>query len=153
MDHHGNQKLGGFHSWLQRGWQQGHYIQQAKFTVALTSILNPGPTNNLILQKTDAQIEVPFTIFRSLIPRSLPDFISQLWRKIRRRPGIKTTSRTGNGGLGQYITWTRFVLTEFTISGPWRSFVPRPSPNFSPWLRDKRGLGTRLNLSCNYTAG
>ena len=37
----------------------------------------------------------------SLIPcRSLPDFISQPWRKIRRRSGIKTTSRTGNGGLG-----------------------------------------------------
>ena len=30
----------------------------------------------------------------SLIPRPLPDFISQLWRKIGRRPGIKTTSRT-----------------------------------------------------------
>ena len=36
----------------------------------------------------------------SLVPRPLPDFISQLWRKIGRRPGIKTTSRTGNGGLG-----------------------------------------------------
>ena len=36
----------------------------------------------------------------SLIPRPLPDFFSQPWRKIRRKPGIKTTSRTGNGGLG-----------------------------------------------------
>ena len=35
----------------------------------------------------------------SLVPRPLPDFISQLWKKIRRRPGIKTTSQTGNGGL------------------------------------------------------
>ena len=26
-------------------------------------------------------------------------------------PGIKTTSRTGNGGLGQYVTWTWFVLS------------------------------------------
>ena len=34
------------------------------------------------------------------VPRPLPDFISQPWRKIGRRPGIKTTSRTGNGGLG-----------------------------------------------------
>ena len=48
----------------------------------------------------------------SLVPRPLPDFISQPWRKIGRRPGIKTTSRTGNGGLGQY------KLTESTISGP-----------------------------------
>ena len=52
----------------------------------------------------------------SLVPRPLPDFISQPWRKIRRRPGIKSTSRTGNGGLGQYVTWTQFVLTESTIS-------------------------------------
>ena len=57
-------------------------------------------------------------LIASLIPRSLPDFISQPWRKIGRRPGSKTTSRTGNGGLGQYVTWTRFVLTESTISGP-----------------------------------
>ena len=35
----------------------------------------------------------------SLVPRPLPDFISQPWRKIRRRPGIKTTPRTRNGGL------------------------------------------------------
>ena len=31
----------------------------------------------------------------SLVPRPLPDFISQPCRKIGRRPG-----RTGNGGLG-----------------------------------------------------
>ena len=36
----------------------------------------------------------------SLVPRPLPDFISQPWRKIGRRPGTITTSRTGNGGLG-----------------------------------------------------
>ena len=54
----------------------------------------------------------------SLVPRPLPDFISQLWRKIGKRPGSKTTSRTGNGGLGQYVTWTWFVLTKSTISGP-----------------------------------
>ena len=35
----------------------------------------------------------------SLVPRRLPDFVSQLWRKIRRRPGIIATSWTGNGGL------------------------------------------------------
>ena len=33
--------------------------------------------------------------------------------------------------------WTRFVLTGSTISGPWRSFDPRPSLHSSPRLRDK----------------
>ena len=33
--------------------------------------------------------------------------------------------------------WTQFVLTESTISSPWCSNVPRPSPNFSPRLWDK----------------
>ena len=36
----------------------------------------------------------------SFIPRPLPDFILQPWRKIGRRPGIIITSRTGNGGHG-----------------------------------------------------
>jgi len=53
--------------------------------------------------------------------------------------------------------WTQLVrnvdsvcTTESTISGPWRSFAPRPSPDFFPRLRDKsgRGLGTRLWLYC-----
>ena len=35
----------------------------------------------------------------SLVPRPLPDFISQLWRNISRRPGTNTVSQ-GNGGLG-----------------------------------------------------
>ena len=38
--------------------------------------------------------------FPSLVPRPLPDFILQPWRKLGRRPGTSTTSRTGNGGLG-----------------------------------------------------
>jgi len=38
--------------------------------------------------------------YTSLVPRPLPDFISQPWRKIGRRPGIKTMSQTRNGGLG-----------------------------------------------------
>ena len=46
------------------------------------------------------QLSVTMTcLSSSLFPRPLPDFISQPWRKIGRRPGIKTTSRTGNGGL------------------------------------------------------
>ena len=75
--------------------------------------------------------------FGSLVPRPLPNFFSQSWRKIGRRPGVKTTSRTGSSGLSQYVMWTWFVLTESTISGPWCSFDPRPSPDFSPQLQDK----------------
>ena len=47
-------------------------------------------------------------MWRSLVPRPLPDFISQPWRKIGRRPGTITTSRAGNGGLDSYVMWTRF---------------------------------------------
>ena len=43
-----------------------------------------------------------------LVPRPLPDFISQPRRKIGRRPGTITTSRTGHGGLGYYVMWTWF---------------------------------------------
>ena len=39
-------------------------------------------------------------VYSSLIPRPLPDFISQPWRKVGRRPGNITTLWTGNGGLG-----------------------------------------------------
>ena len=57
----------------------------------------------------------------SLVPRPLPDFISQPWRKIGRRPGTITTSRTGNGGLDSYVMWTRFhndgnVPTQYAAS-------------------------------------
>ena len=35
----------------------------------------------------------------SLVPRPLPDFISQLWRKLGGRPGAITMSWAGNGRL------------------------------------------------------
>ena len=38
----------------------------------------------------------------SHVPKPLPDFMSQPWRKIGRRPGVKTTLRTGRW-------WTRSV--------------------------------------------
>ena len=41
----------------------------------------------------------------------------------------------------------RFILTESTISGPRRSFDPRPSPDFSPWLRDKIREWERASIS------
>ena len=90
----------------------------------------------LQLYITEGDVVYWLFIHSSLVPRPLLDFILQPWRKIGRRPGIKTTSRTGNGGLGQYVTWTRFVLTKSTISGPWCSFDPRSSPDFSPRLQD-----------------
>ena len=51
-----------------------------------------------------------------------------------------------------YNLW-RYVLTESTISGPWRSFHPRPSPNFSPRLRDKvwEGPGDEANHTPAFT--
>ena len=33
--------------------------------------------------------------------------------------------------------WTRLVQTKSTISSPWHSFDPSPSPDFSSQLRDK----------------
>ena len=59
----------------------------------------------------------------SLVPRPLPDFILQPWRKIGRRPGTITTSQTGNGGLDSYVMWTRFhndgnVPTQYAASTP-----------------------------------
>ena len=101
-------------------------------------------TNSLLSSRHHCKTscQVPKEGFHSLIPRPLPDFILQPWRKIR-------TSGTGNGGLGQYVTWTCFVLTESTISTLWRSFDPRP-PDFFPRLRDKiweGRLGTRLGVA------
>ena len=55
----------------------------------------------------DESIKVTF----SLVPRPLPDFILQLWRKIGRRPGNITASRTRNGGLGYYEPSPHYVLT------------------------------------------
>ena len=62
------------------------------------------------IEKTSVEGRHSFVVIRqkisfstqgsSLIPRPLPDFISQPWRKVRRSPGIKTMSRIGNGGLG-----------------------------------------------------
>ena len=69
----------------------------------------------------------------SLVPRPLPDFFSQPWKKIGRRSGIKTKSRTGNGGLGLYKPSPRYVLTESTISSPWRSYVLTESTVSGPW--------------------
>ena len=37
--------------------------------------------------------------FDTLVPMPRPDFISQPWRKIGRRPGNVATSQTTNGGL------------------------------------------------------
>ena len=57
---------------------------------------------------------IPLFIVASF-PRPLPDFISQPWRKIGRRPGIKTMSRTGNGGLGQYKPSPPFPVHDVVL--------------------------------------
>ena len=61
------------------------------------------------------QMTIDHLLSASLIPSQ---FYLTAVEKIGRRARIKTTSRTGNGGLGRYVTWTHFVLTESTISGP-----------------------------------
>ena len=99
-----------------------------------TDVLNNG-RDSQVLHSADSESESNScsTILRvclncchtdgSLVPRPLPDFISQLWRKIGRRPGTNTTSRTGNGGLDSYVMWTRFhndgnVPTQYAASTP-----------------------------------
>ena len=58
----------------------------------------------------------------SLVPRPLPDFISQPWRKIGRRPGtIYVTDR--KWWTRSYVMWTRFhndgnVPTQYAASTP-----------------------------------
>ena len=66
-----------------------------------SKIVGAGPD---VSQLTDKGLQRRYDMVTSpqgsLVPRPLPDFISQPWRKIGRRPGTITTSRTGNGGLG-----------------------------------------------------
>ena len=55
----------------------------------------------------------------SLVPRPLPDFISQPWRKIGRRTGTNDTD--WKWWTRQYVMWTRFcndgkVPTQYTAS-------------------------------------
>ena len=59
----------------------------------------------------------------SLVLRPLPEFISQSWRKIGRRPGTNDKSRTENGGLDSYVMWTWFhndgdVPTQYAACTP-----------------------------------
>ena len=58
----------------------------------------------------------------SLVPRPLPDFISQPWRKIRRRPGTNATSRTGNGGLEKQMA--RLHVGMYKLSKPFPGSEP-----------------------------
>ena len=65
-------------------------------------------------------------------------------------PSLHTCILASSPGHSQNLScsWFRFILTEPTISGPWRSNDPRPSRNFSPQLEIKSGsaLGTRLHV-------
>ena len=71
----------------------------------------------------------------SLVPRPLPGFISQPWRKIRRRPGIKTTSRTNH----TYKPSPPFPVHDVVL-------IPGLLPIFlhSCKIKSGSGLGMRL---------
>ena len=84
----------------------------------------------------------------SLVPRPLPDFISQLWRKITRRPGNIAMSRAGKW-------WTRLVRNVDSVYTNWVHHFR--SVMFLALLLiflhgcKKSGLGTRLMGACtNY---
>ena len=51
----------------------------------------------------------------SLVPRPLPGFILQPWRKIGRKPGTITMSRTRNGGLRARAEQLRQVTNSLAI--------------------------------------
>ena len=72
----------------------------------------------------------------SLVLRPLPNFISQLWRKIRRMPGNIATSQAWNGRLGYYELSPHYIPTESTISGPWHSNDPRLREKIWEWPGD-----------------
>ena len=48
----------------------------------------------------------------------------------------------------RYVPSPHYVLTESIISGPWRSNDSRPSPDFSPQLRDKICLQSGEIIHC-----
>ena len=80
-------------------------------------------------------------LYCSLILRPLPDFISQPWRKIGRRPGIIATSRTGNGGFITYQLSPPFRVREVAkIPGLLLIFLHGCE------IKSGSGLGTRLTL-------
>ena len=41
--------------------------------------------------------------------------LSQLWKKIGRRPGTIATSWTGNGGFSWYIMWQRLLPMQYAV--------------------------------------
>ena len=80
----------------------------------------------------------------SLVPRPLLDFISQPWR---RRPGIKTMSRTGNGGLGLYVMWT-----QFHNDGMWPASNQAKQQKFAQMFASGRCVGiSRRRFACTLT--
>ena len=78
------------------------HIFQCHFTdsynLAQTIVLTSNAINAIPVILNILQYCKP--LLTSLVPWPLPDFISQPWRKIGRKPGNIATSRTGNGGLG-----------------------------------------------------
>ena len=66
----------------------------------------------------------------SLVPRPLPDFVSQLWRKIGRRPGTITTSQKW---------WTQLVRNVDSVSWWWQHAHAICS-QYSKWSNSKACL-------------
>ena len=75
----------------------------------------------------------------SLVPRPLPDFISQPWRKSEAWDQNYVTDR--KSWVGSVHNVDSLCTNRGTISGPWRSFDPRPS-------KSGKGLETRL-VTCS----
>ena len=93
---------------------------------------------NLWISNIKSKLSINTYLEYSLVPRPLPDFISQPWRKIRRR--------WDQNYVMDRKWWTWFVLIESTISGLWHSLIPGLLPIFLHGceITSGRGLGTRL---------
>ena len=85
----------------------------------------------------------------SLVPRPLPRFYLAAVKKNREKAWDQNYVTDWKWWTRLYKQSPRYVLTESTISGLWRSFDPRPAgllPIFLHGCKIKsgRGLGTRL---------
>ena len=93
---------------------------------------------NLLVELEVSRKYIPQGILKhtSLIPRPLPDISSQPWRKIGRRPG--SLLHHGPKWWTQLVCNVDLVCTNRVHHfRPMTYNDPRPSPDFSPQLRDK----------------
>ena len=82
------------------GLMRGIKIPQQDFALKMQGGGGLMREGGAYLRDTTCMVFMILASQHCLIPRPLPDFISQLWNKIGRRPGTITTMlRAGNGGL------------------------------------------------------